>query len=40
MIADASQLRRVFQHVIGNAIAYTPRGDVVIGRGNWVRNAP
>jgi len=29
--ADASLLRRVFQNVIGNAIAYTPRGQVVIG---------
>jgi len=29
--ADAGLLRRVFQNVIGNAIAYTPRGQVVIG---------
>lgn len=28
--ADASLLRRVFQNLIANAIAYTPRGDVVI----------
>lgn len=29
--ADAELLRRVFQNVIANAIAYTPRGEVVIG---------
>jgi signal transduction histidine kinase len=29
--ADAGVLRRVFQNVIANAIAYTPRGEVVIG---------
>jgi two-component system phosphate regulon sensor histidine kinase PhoR len=29
--ADAGLLRRVFQNVIGNAIAYTPHGQVVIG---------
>jgi len=29
--ADAGQLRRVFQNLIGNAIRYTPRGQVVIG---------
>src|SRR6187549_1194437 len=29
--ADAGLLRRVFQNVIGDAIAYTPRGQVVIG---------
>ena len=29
--ADAGLLRRVFQNVIANAIAYTPRGRVVIG---------
>lgn len=29
--ADADLLRRVFQNVIANAIAYTPRGEVVVG---------
>jgi two-component system phosphate regulon sensor histidine kinase PhoR len=29
--ADASLLRRIFQNLIANAIAYTPRGEVVIG---------
>ena len=29
--ADASLLRRIFQNVIANAIAYTPRGEVAIG---------
>ncbi len=29
--ADAGLLRRIFQNVIANAIAYTPRGQVVIG---------
>ena len=29
--ADAELLRRIFQNVIANAIAYTPRGEVVIG---------
>lgn len=29
--ADASLLRRVFQNLIGNAISYTPRGEIVIG---------
>jgi two-component system phosphate regulon sensor histidine kinase PhoR len=28
---DASMLRRVFQNLVANAIAYTPRGEVVIG---------
>ena len=29
--ADADLLRRIFQNVIANAIAYTPRGQVVVG---------
>jgi signal transduction histidine kinase len=29
--ADAGLLRRIFQNVIANAIAYTPHGEVVIG---------
>ena len=29
--ADAGSLRRVFQNLIANAIAYTPRGKVMIG---------
>jgi two-component system phosphate regulon sensor histidine kinase PhoR len=29
--ADAGLLRRVFQNIIANAIAYAPRGEVVIG---------
>ncbi len=31
--ADASLLTRVFQNLIANAIAHTPRGEVVIGAG-------
>lgn len=29
--ADAGLLRRIFQNVIANAIAYTPRGEVLVG---------
>lgn len=29
--ADASLLRRIFQNLVANAIAYTPRGEVVVG---------
>ena len=29
--ADASLVRRVFQNLIANAIAYTPRGEIVVG---------
>ncbi|HEY9815698.1 MAG TPA: sensor histidine kinase [Candidatus Obscuribacterales bacterium] len=29
--ADASLMRRIFQNLIANAIAYTPRGEVIIG---------
>ena len=29
--ADASLLRRIFQNLIGNAIKYTPRGEILIG---------
>lgn len=32
--ADASLLRRVFQNLIANAIAYAPRGEVVVGAGD------
>jgi signal transduction histidine kinase len=31
VFADATMLNRVFQNLIANAIAYTPRGRVVIG---------
>ncbi|HMC96159.1 MAG TPA: sensor histidine kinase, partial [Flavobacteriales bacterium] len=31
VFADASLLKRVFQNLIGNAITYTPRGEVNIG---------
>ena len=31
VFADASLLRRIFQNLIANAIAYTPRGEVRIG---------
>lgn len=31
VFADASLLRRIFQNLIGNAIKYTARGEVVIG---------
>jgi signal transduction histidine kinase len=31
VFADAGVLRRVFQNIIANAIAYTPRGEVRIG---------
>lgn len=29
--ADAGLLKRVFQNLIGNAIRYTPRGEIIIG---------
>jgi two-component system phosphate regulon sensor histidine kinase PhoR len=29
--ADASLLKRIFQNLIGNAIHYTPRGEVTLG---------
>lgn len=31
VFADASLLRRIFQNLISNAIAYTPRGEIRIG---------
>lgn len=31
VFADASMLGRIFQNLIANAIAYTPRGEIVIG---------
>jgi signal transduction histidine kinase len=34
--ADANLLRRVFQNLIANAIAYTPRGEVVVGARNAI----
>jgi signal transduction histidine kinase len=31
VFADASLVRRILQNLIGNAIAYTPRGEITIG---------
>ena len=48
VFADAGLLKRVFQNLIANAIAYTPRGEVRIGAQNnaidsatecWVRDS-